>query len=181
MRSSFRTHITPAVHISELVQMRFDSSQVVLLHEGEQTLDGQRRHLEGGGGVHGSTLASCAPLEGRRRSESGLWSTSATDCSVFKREWQAATFLFFDDVSGAHVHTFSICSYTCVCVCINVLCGVLDRFTAQDLTEALGSVIQIISVRLFTRKTRGETCLLRTTQAGQLTTLDPQKFPEEEE
>lgn len=159
--------------------MRFDSSQVVLLHEGEQTLDGQRRHLEGGGGVHGSTLASCAPLEGRRRSESALWSTSAQDRSVFKREWQAATFLFFNDLSSAHVYTFSICSYTCVCR--NVLCGVLDRFTAQDLTEALRSVIQIISVRLFTRKARGEICLLGTTQSGQLTMLDPQKFLEEEE
>lgn len=49
--------------------MGFDGSQVVLLHEAEETLDGQRRHLEGGGGVHGSTLGSCAPLEGRRRVE----------------------------------------------------------------------------------------------------------------
>lgn len=65
----FRTYVAPAVHISELVQMCFDGSQVVLLHEAEQTLDGQRRHLEGGGGVHGSTLASCAPLEGRRAGE----------------------------------------------------------------------------------------------------------------
>lgn len=66
----FRTYIAPAVHISELVQMCFDSGQVVLLYEGKQTLDGQRRHLEGGGGVHDRTLARCAPLEGGRRSGS---------------------------------------------------------------------------------------------------------------
>lgn len=57
-----RTYIAPAVHVPELVQMRFDGSQVVLLHEGEQALDGQRCHLEGGGGVHGSALAQpCTP------------------------------------------------------------------------------------------------------------------------
>lgn len=51
--NNFKTYIAPAVHVSELVQMCFDGGQVVLLHKGEQTLDGQRRHLERGGGVHG--------------------------------------------------------------------------------------------------------------------------------
>lgn len=47
------TYITPAVHISKLVQMCFDGSQVLLLYVAEQTLDGQRGHLQGGGGIHG--------------------------------------------------------------------------------------------------------------------------------
>lgn len=49
------TYITPAVHVSELVQVGLEGGHVVLLHVAEQTLDGQRGHLQGGGGVHGST------------------------------------------------------------------------------------------------------------------------------
>lgn len=47
------THITAAVHIPELVQMRFDGLQVLLLHVAEQALDSQGGHLQGGGGIHG--------------------------------------------------------------------------------------------------------------------------------
>lgn len=58
------TYITSAVHFSELVQMRFDGSQVLLLHVAEQTLDSQGGHLQGGGGIHGG-----APVHHRRARE----------------------------------------------------------------------------------------------------------------
>lgn len=47
------TYITPAVYISELVQMCFDGGQVLFFHVAEKTLDGQRGHLQGGCGIHG--------------------------------------------------------------------------------------------------------------------------------
>lgn len=63
------TYITPAVHISELVQMCFDGSQVLLLHVAEQALDGQRGHLQGGGGIHGWPLTTCTPLQSEREAD----------------------------------------------------------------------------------------------------------------
>lgn len=59
-----RTHVAAAVHIPELVQMRFDGLQVLLLHVAEQALDSQGGHLQGGGGIHGCVLTSCAALRG---------------------------------------------------------------------------------------------------------------------
>lgn len=38
---TWQTYITPAVHISEHVQMCFDGRQVLLLHVAEQTLHRQ--------------------------------------------------------------------------------------------------------------------------------------------
>lgn len=76
------------------------------------------------------------------------------------------------------VYTFVIYSYTCPCR--NALYGVLDKITAQDLTGALGSVSQIISVCLVEQKTQSEICLLRTIEGGQLTAPDPQKFDKEQ-
>lgn len=75
--------------------MCLDGGQVILLYEGEQTLDGQRRHLEGGGGVHGWTLASCAPLEGGRRSRSALAEQLLYGSAMRTR-------CIFHDVTSAH-------------------------------------------------------------------------------
>lgn len=153
----FRTYIAPAVHISELVQMRFDSGQVVLLDEREQTLDGQGRHLEGGGGVHGWTLASCSPLEGKGREEKRISLSGAISVphhyQLLNRSDTRTRCIFPDDTS-AHVDKFSISSY--VRVCKNALCGELNKFITHDLRRELGSLIQIISVHLLERKTRAK-------------------------
>lgn len=58
----------------------------------------------------------------------------------------------FPDDTSAHVDKFSIFSY--VRVCKNALCGELNKFITHDLRRELGSLIQIISVRLLERKTR---------------------------
>lgn len=46
------TYVAASVHLLEAVQVGFESSQVLLLHVAKQVLDGQRGHLDGGGGVH---------------------------------------------------------------------------------------------------------------------------------
>lgn len=46
------TYVAASVHLLEAVQVGLESSQVLLLHVAKQVLDGQRGHLDGGGGVH---------------------------------------------------------------------------------------------------------------------------------
>lgn len=47
-----KTYITSTIHLFELVEMGFNSSQVLFFHVAEEILDGQSGHLDGGCGVH---------------------------------------------------------------------------------------------------------------------------------